>query len=130
VSFPRSSALRFAWKFSKAAANERKHSVSFHEATTVFRDPLSVTGFDPNHSDDEDRFVTMGTSASGQLLVVVHGARDECVRIISARWPPTHTHPPHLFRLDPDIASAFPDEEAVNSALRQFLAEHPRENAG
>jgi len=42
-----------------------------------------------------------------------------------------HTHtPPHLFRLDPDIASAFPDEEAVNSALRQFLAEHPRENAG
>jgi uncharacterized DUF497 family protein len=77
--------MRLAWNHSKAAANERKHGVSFPEAATVFRDPLSLTGFDPNHSDDEDRFVTMGTSVTGQLLVVVHTERDDCVRIISAR---------------------------------------------
>jgi len=75
----------FAWNPGKAAANEQKHGVSFHDATTVFCDPLSLTGFDPNHSDEEDRFVTLGTSASGHLLVVVHTERDERVRIISAR---------------------------------------------
>jgi uncharacterized protein len=52
---------------------------------TVFADPLSVTGYDPRHADDEDRFLTMGTSVTGRLLVVSHTDRGDTVRIISAR---------------------------------------------
>jgi uncharacterized DUF497 family protein len=51
----------------------------------VFGDPLSVTGFDPRHADDEDRFLTMGRSIGGRLLVVSHTDRGDVVRIISAR---------------------------------------------
>jgi len=77
--------MDFVWSRAKAVANERKHGVTFAEAITVFGDSLSLTGFDPDHSDDEDRFITMGDSASGRLLVVVHSDRDDRVRIISAR---------------------------------------------
>lgn len=77
--------MDFAWSRAKAALNERKHGVSFTEAITVFGDALSLTAFDPDHSEFEDRFITMGTSAAGRLLVVVHCDRDAQVRIISAR---------------------------------------------
>lgn len=77
--------MDFSWNRAKAAANERKHQVSFAEAMTVFGDPLSLTAFDPDHSRSEERFVTMGASTSGRLLVVVHADEDEMVRIISAR---------------------------------------------
>ena len=77
--------MEFEWDDTKADANERKHGVSFADALTVFADPLSLTGYDPRHSDDEDRFLTMGTSAAGQLLVVSHTDRGDKVRIISAR---------------------------------------------
>jgi uncharacterized DUF497 family protein len=52
---------------------------------TAFGDPLSVTGYDPRHADDEDRFLTMGLSVAGRLLVVSHADRGDMVRIISAR---------------------------------------------
>jgi len=77
--------MDFAWSRTKAAANERKHDVSFREAITVFGDALSLTAYDPHHSDSEDRFITMGTSAAGRLLVVVHADREKRTRIISAR---------------------------------------------
>ena len=77
--------MRFEWDASKAAANFRKHRVSFGEAATVFSDPLSATGDDPDHSVDEMRFVTFGVSASGRLLVVAHVEHDDVIRIISAR---------------------------------------------
>jgi hypothetical protein len=77
--------VRFEWNAQKAAANLRKHGVSFDEAASVFFDPLSVTGDDPDHSIDERRFVTFGMSSSGRLLVVAHTAHDETVRIITAR---------------------------------------------
>lgn len=77
--------MDFVWSRAKASANERKHGVSFRESMTVFGDPLSLTAFDPDHSETEDRFITMGTSASGQLLVVVHADRSDRVRIVSAR---------------------------------------------
>jgi uncharacterized DUF497 family protein len=77
--------MDFAWSRSKGALNERKHGVSFPEAITVFGDALSLTAFDPDHSDVEDRFITMGMSTAGRLLVVVHSDRDDHVRIISAR---------------------------------------------
>ncbi len=75
----------FSWNPSKALENQRKHRVTFAEAMTVFGDPLSLTGFDAIHSQAEDRFVTMGTSVAGRLLVVVHADRLDEVRIISAR---------------------------------------------
>ena len=77
--------MRFQWDPAKAAANLDKHGVSFEEAATVFRDPLSVTALDPDHSLDEERFITFGVSTSGRLLVVAHGDRDDTIRIISAR---------------------------------------------
>ena len=77
--------MDFEWDDAKAEANERKHGVSFAEAMTVLADSLSLTGFDPDHSDDEDRYITMGLSAAGRLLLVSHTDRAEKVRIISAR---------------------------------------------
>ena len=78
--------LRFEWNPRKAAANLRKHGVSFTEAASVFFDPLSATGNDPDHSLDERRFVTFGVSSSGRLLVVGHvEADDDAIRIITAR---------------------------------------------
>jgi uncharacterized DUF497 family protein len=77
--------MDFEWDDAKAESNERKHGVSFTEAMTIFADPLSVTGYDPRHADGEDRFLTMGTSVAGRLLVVSHTDRGDAVRIISAR---------------------------------------------
>ncbi len=77
--------MDFEWDDPKAEANERKHGVTFSEALTVFGDPISVTGYDPHHADDEDRFLTMGTSLDGRLLVVSHTDRGDSIRIISAR---------------------------------------------
>jgi uncharacterized protein len=77
--------MEFEWDDDKAEANERKHGVSFPEAQTVFADLLALTGYDPDHSHDEDRYITMGTSLEGRLLVISHTDRAEHVRIISAR---------------------------------------------
>jgi uncharacterized DUF497 family protein len=77
--------VRFERDEKKAAANLRKHKVSFPEAVTVFYDPLSATGDDPEHSIDERRFVTFGISDWGRLLVVSHVDRSYAIRIISAR---------------------------------------------
>jgi hypothetical protein len=77
--------LRFEWDGAKAASNLAKHRVSFAEASTVFGDPNSITIADPLHSTSEDRFVILGLSYTGKLLVVVHTERGENIRIISAR---------------------------------------------
>ena len=77
--------MRFTWDARKAAANLRKHGVSFEEASTVFRDTLSATGLDPDHSIGERRFVTFGISKQGRLIVVSHTEEDNTIRIISAR---------------------------------------------
>ena len=77
--------MDFAWDPRKAKGNRRKHRVSFEEAATVFRDPLSVTGSDPDHSVGERRFITFGSSNIGRLLVVSHADENSTIRIISAR---------------------------------------------
>ena len=77
--------MRFEWDPAKAAENFAKHGVSFEEAATVFRDVLSATGADPDHSGDEERFVTFGISTGGRLLAISHTDRDDTIRIISAR---------------------------------------------
>ena len=77
--------LVFEWDDRKAKRNIKKHGVSFEEASTVFADPLAVTIYDPLHSDEEHRYVTLGQSQRRRLLVVVFTDRDERIRIISAR---------------------------------------------
>ena len=77
--------MQFEWDPSKAAENLAKHGVSFQEASTVFRDPLSQTGEDPDHSVGEERFVTFGVSTHNRLLVVAHTEHGDRIRIISAR---------------------------------------------
>jgi len=77
--------MKFVWDASKADENSRKHGVSFDEATTVFGDPLAITYADPEHSIGEYRFLTIGHSAQGRLIVVAHTDRDGKIRPISAR---------------------------------------------
>jgi len=79
----------FEWDERKAVANERKHGVSFTEAATVVGDPLAITYVDPDHSEDEFRFITFGLSQVTRLLVVAHTDRGDLLRLISAR-PATH----------------------------------------
>jgi uncharacterized protein len=75
----------FEWDSGKAASNQKKHSVSFVEAASVFFDPLSITVPDPEHSIDEQRFVITGLSYQRRALVVVHVDSGNRIRIISAR---------------------------------------------
>jgi uncharacterized DUF497 family protein len=80
----------FDWDANKARANLKKHEVSFRLATSVFRDALALTIFDDEHSDEEDRWVTLGRAQNGQVLVVVHTSEEVSttelhIRIISAR---------------------------------------------
>lgn len=77
--------MRFEWDPKKAKTNEKKQGVSFGEAVTVFYDPMAATFDDPDHSEDEWRFITIGFSSRGHLLVVSHVERGEALRIISAR---------------------------------------------
>ena len=77
--------ISFEWDAQKARTNERKHGVAFGDAATAFGDPLSVTVPDPDHSIEEARFVLLGSTYRGTIVVVVHAERDESIRIISAR---------------------------------------------
>ena len=77
--------MQFEWDSAKAVENLTKHGVSFQEAATVFRDPLSATGADPDHSIGEERFIIFGVSTSGRLLVVAHTEDGDTIRIITAR---------------------------------------------
>jgi uncharacterized DUF497 family protein len=77
--------MKFEWDTEKAAANLRKHGVSFDEAGTVFLDQLALSGPDPDHSMGEPRYITFGISSLGRLLAVSHTHRPGVIRIISAR---------------------------------------------
>jgi len=77
--------LVFEWDPEKAIENERKHGVSFDEALTVFADSLSRTIADPDHSQGEARYLELGLSRHGRLLVVAFTERNERIRIISVR---------------------------------------------
>jgi hypothetical protein len=77
--------LRFEWHETKASANRRKHRVTFEEAKTVFGDPRSLAIPDLAHSEREDRWVRIGISARGRLLVVVYTERGDVIRLISSR---------------------------------------------
>jgi len=78
-------ALEFEWDENKAIANESNHGVGFDEASAVFDDPLSITIPDPAHSIREFRYIQLGESSAGRLLVVVFTERGTKIRIISSR---------------------------------------------
>ncbi|MBI3303770.1 MAG: BrnT family toxin [Deltaproteobacteria bacterium] len=90
--------MEFEWDPKKEAKNIRKHKVSFSEAATVFGDPLSTTVPDPDHSQEEDRSITIGMSQRPRPLMVAHTERGERIRIISAR------------ELTPDEREAYEEE--------------------
>jgi len=75
----------FEWDEEKAKANFRKHKISFKEAETVFDDPLAITIPDPNHSTSEHRFIDVGQSEKGRIVVVSYTQRRKATRLISAR---------------------------------------------
>lgn len=75
----------FEWDAKKAQANLKKHGIAFDEGVTVFLDPLSITISDPDHSAQEQRYIDIGTSDKGRVLVVVYTERGTNIRIISCR---------------------------------------------
>ncbi len=75
----------FEWDSEKAESNSRKHGVTFDEASTVFADPLSLLMLDPDHSDEEERFLVLGMSSMARILVVAFAERPPYTRLISAR---------------------------------------------
>ncbi len=80
----------FEWDLKKAQSNKRKHGVGFEESATVFLDPMAVTIYDPDHSETEERWITMGISKNGRVLIVCHTFREESqeavtIRIFSSR---------------------------------------------
>ncbi len=77
--------MKFEWDHKKAVSNQKKHGVSFPEASTVFGDTLAITFDDPDHSVDEERYLTFGLSNAGRLLVVSHTPRGDRTRISHAR---------------------------------------------
>jgi hypothetical protein len=77
--------LSFEWDDRKAQENPRRHGVSFEESSTIFGDSFSLTIGDSLHSVEEDRFVTIGMSFRGRIVVVVHAKKGDNIRIISAR---------------------------------------------
>jgi hypothetical protein len=77
--------VELEWDADKARANAAKHGVTFEEAATVFSDPLELTILDPSHSVEEDRYVSVGTSAAGRLVVIGYTERGSKIRVISAR---------------------------------------------
>lgn len=77
--------VEFDWDPNKARNNYAKHNVTFHEASTVFADPFSLTFYDQFHSNDESRYITIGESKQKRLLIISHTDRGQRIRIISAR---------------------------------------------
>ena len=82
--------MKFEWDNKKAAANLRKHGISFEYAAEAFTDELSATLPDPDHSKSEARLLTFGVAADGKLLLVAHTEHDDTIRIISARLATSH----------------------------------------
>ncbi len=116
--------MRFEWEQNKDAANRSKHGVGFDEAASVFQDQRSRTVHDPRHSDDEDRYLTLGFFDHGRLLVVWHTDRE------ISKYTHHFKGEVRMVVLDQDISARFPDSAAVNDALRSYLASPPAQADG
>lgn len=152
--------MKFEWDSRKSKRNLRKHRVSFEEATTAFRDPLSMTAPDLTHSSAEYRFVTFGLSSTGKLLTISHTLSEENLfdsspldelqskrersmkkaknselddwgkanykradlgELVRGKYAKLVRESTNVVMLDPQVAKAFPNDEAVNSALRGLI---------
>lgn len=143
--------LLFTWDPEKAEQIARKHGISFDEARSVFGDPLAATFPDPDHSEVENRELTIGYSTTGRVLVVSHTQRGLAVRNTMREWRPAmsdetmnneddmrdeydfssggvvgqyyerYREGTNVVLLDPDVAGEFPDSESVNRTLRRVL---------
>jgi uncharacterized protein len=82
--------LVFEWDEIKAKANFKKHRISFEEAKTIFNDPFLFTFPDYNHSTDEERYISIGLSANGHILILTHTERQDRIRIINCRKATAH----------------------------------------
>ena len=80
----------FEWDPQKAEKNVQKHGVTFAEASSVFNDPMFITLLDDEHSDEEERFITIGLSNKNRLVMIAHAERENRIRIISARKATKH----------------------------------------
>jgi uncharacterized protein len=78
-------AIQFEWDEGKAEANQKKHDVDFSDAKSVFGDPFSITIDDPDHSEQEQRYIDIGKATSGKILIVVYTEREDRICIISCR---------------------------------------------
>jgi len=78
-------ALGFEWDVVKSNRNYKKHGIKFDEARTVFNDPLAITIADPEHSDEEDRYIDIGLSVEERIIVVWYTEREENIRIVGCR---------------------------------------------
>jgi uncharacterized protein len=87
--------MRFEWDNRKANQNFKKHGIPFDEAVTAFYDPLSATFEDPDHSTEEQRYITVGLSSKNHLIVVAHTDRGDKTRIITARSATPHERKRH-----------------------------------
>lgn len=77
--------MKFEWDKQKAKSNLSKHGISFEEAQTVFNDPLYIDFYDPDHSEDEDRYIIVGESSNSRVLLISYTERGNKIRLISAR---------------------------------------------
>jgi uncharacterized DUF497 family protein len=77
--------LHFAWASEKAASNLRKHGVSFEEGRTIFADPDEVMLPDPDHSADEQRYISIGRASNGEVMLACYTEKDDLIRLISVR---------------------------------------------
>lgn len=82
--------MKFEWDHKKAAANLKKHGISFESAAGAFEDELSATFLDPDHAKSEARLITYGMALDGKLLVISHTEQGDTIRIISARLATNH----------------------------------------
>ena len=141
--------IDFQWSRKKARINIQKHKIDFNEAKTIFDDPEHMSKLDIDHSEFEDRFISLGLSARGRLLIVAHTFENDTIRIISARkatnrernimkkksevikeydfskgirgkYAKRYAAGTNLIVLSNDVVKIFPDSKSVNDALRML----------
>jgi len=120
--------INFEWDPDKAATNIDRHSVTFSEAASAFSDPLSLTIYDPNHSNDEDRFLLLGLSISRRLRVQTLDMKDnyDFSKGVRGKYAKRYAKGTNVVVLDPEIAKQFPTSEAVNKALRKVIEQEKK----
>jgi len=120
--------MNFEWDRLKADANLEKHGVSFKEAATAFGDPLSLTIADPDHSDREDRFILIGHTFAGRLVVAVHTFRGRQPASLALDWP-RHVSDDPMSKKRNQSTDEMREEYDFSAGVRGKYADHFREGS-